>query len=77
MSKPNNFKNSFAAPQDIATAGRLITEDMRSVVSTKLEDLVDLYRRTTADNGYDPHLAYRVLLLCLFNNHVQHFNLTQ
>ena len=77
MSKPNNFKNSFAPPTDVSAAGRLITEDMRSVVTTKLEDLVDLYRRTTADNGYDPQLAYRVLLLCLFNSHAQHFNLVQ
>ena len=77
MSKPNHFKNSFADPGEINPAGRLISEDMRSVVSSKLEDLVDLYRRTTADHGYDPQLAYRVLLLCLFNNHTQHFNLPQ
>ena len=47
---------------------------MGEVVGSKLEEVVELYRRTTADNGYDPWLSYRVILLCLTNNHSSHFN---
>ena len=77
MSKPTtHFKNSFIEPLDLKSEGRLINEDMRSVVTVKLQDLVDLYRRNTADHGYDPYFTYRVLLLCIHNGHTDHFDLT-
>lgn len=47
------------------------------VLHQKLEALIQLYRRTTAEAGYNEKIAYRVITISLLSDNEDQLNLTE
>lgn len=60
------FKNSFISdPDKKEKLGNILTEDLNEVLGKKMEAVQGLYRSQAAENGYEPGLAYRVIVMHL------------
>lgn len=60
------FKNSFITdPDKKEKLGNILNEDLNDVLGKKMEAVQGLYRSQAAENGYEPGLAYRVIVMHL------------
>ncbi len=61
------FKNAFAGEEGQEKLGNILIEDSPAVVAGRLGEVAQLYRSLSAEHGYQPSLAYRVIVLHLLS----------
>lgn len=72
------FKNAFVTdPRQKEVVASIINEDMSAVLSDKLGQVLQIYKRQTIEGEYDPALAFRIIALSLVTNHKNKINLLE
>lgn len=72
------FKNSFISdPEKKEKLTNILSEDLNEVLGRKIEAVQSLYRSQAAENGYEPVLAYRVLVMHLLGGSSKTFDIKE